>query len=121
MIGISATRSPPVRAEFGFDAVTGRIVASILTDRDVDDASQVEPQRDCHIQAIAGKGRMAWQRDSGYNERARIKGQFARWKHVIGDGLRFHSDQARATKITIATAVLNRMLDLGRPNSARVA
>jgi hypothetical protein len=100
--------------------VTGRIVASILTDRDVDDASQVEPlldqiaepvglflgdggydrtnvyttlddrhpaavivvppradavlsatadtdptQRDCHIQATAGKGRMAWQRDSG--------------------------------------------------------
>jgi hypothetical protein len=30
----------------GFDAVTGRIVASILTDRDVDDASQVEPLLD---------------------------------------------------------------------------
>jgi hypothetical protein len=113
---------PPSGAplHIGFDAVTGRIVASILTD--VDDASQVEPlldqiadpvelflgdggydrtgvytalderhpdakvivppradavlsenaktdptQRDRHIQAIAGKGRMAWQRDSGYN------------------------------------------------------
>ena len=22
-------------------------------------------QRDCHIQGIAGKGRLAWQRDSG--------------------------------------------------------
>lgn len=126
----------------GFDAVSGRIVASILTDRDVDDASQVEPlldqiadpvelflgdggydrtgvyttlderhpaatvvippradavlsataeaeptQRDGHIQAIAGKGRMAWQRDSGYNERARVEGQIARWKQVIGEGL----------------------------------
>ena len=30
----------------GFDAVSGRIVASILTDRDVDDASQVEPLLD---------------------------------------------------------------------------
>ena len=30
----------------GFDAVTGRIVAAILTDRDVDDASQVEPLLD---------------------------------------------------------------------------
>ena len=30
----------------GFDAVTGRIVASILTDRDVDDASQVKPLLD---------------------------------------------------------------------------
>jgi hypothetical protein len=40
--------------------------------------ADTEPtQRDCHIQAIAGKGRMAWQRDSGYNERARVEGQFA--------------------------------------------
>jgi hypothetical protein len=29
-----------------FDAVTGRIVASILTDRDIDDTSQVEPLLD---------------------------------------------------------------------------
>src|SRR4051795_10539104 len=43
-------------------------------------------------------------------QRARVEGQFARWKQVIGDGLRFHSDEARATAI----AVLNRMLD--RPN-----
>ena len=143
----------------GFDAVTGRIVAAILTDRDVDDASQVNPlldqiaepvelflgdggydrtavytaldelhpdatvvvppradavlsataepthQRDRHIQAIAGKGRIAWQRDSGYNERARVEGQFARWKQVIGDGLRFHSDEARATEVAIAAQV----------------
>ena len=54
--------------------------------------ADTEPtQRDCHIQAIAGTGRMAWQRDSGYNERAGVEGQFARWKQVIGDGLRFQS------------------------------
>src|SRR4051812_12060315 len=76
-------------------------------------------QRDRHIQAIAEKGRMAWQRDSGYNQRAGVEGQFARWKQVIGDGLRFHSDEAQAT--AIAAQVLNRMLDLGRPNSVRIA
>jgi hypothetical protein len=82
--------------------------------------AETEPtQRDHHIQAIAGKGRMAWQRDSGYNERARVEGQFARWKQVIGDGLRFHSDEARVTEVAIAAQVLNRMLD--RPNSVRVA
>src|SRR5689334_19312377 len=113
------------KLHIGFDAVSGRIVAAILTDHDVDDASQVEllldriaepvevfmgnggydrtgvyttldqrhpaatvvapprsdavlsttadtepTQRDGHIQAIAGTWRMAWQRDSGYNERA---------------------------------------------------
>ena len=61
---------------------------------------------------------MAWQRDSGYNQRAGVEGQFARWKQVIGDGLRFHSDEARAT--VIAAEVLNRMLDLGRQISVGV-
>jgi hypothetical protein len=40
---------------------------------------------------------------------------------VIGDGLRFHSDETRATEVAIAAQVLNRMLDLGRPDSVRVA
>jgi hypothetical protein len=66
-------------------------------------AADTEPtQHDRHIQAISGKGRMAWQRDGGYNQRARVEGQFARWKQVIGDGLRFHSDQARAIEVAIA-------------------
>ena len=69
------------------------------------------------IQIVA----LHWQRDSGYNERARVEGQFARWKKVIGDGLRFHGDEARAIEVAIATQVLNRMLDLGCPNSVRVA
>ena len=57
--------------------------------------ADTEPtQRDCHIQTIADRGRMAWQRDSGYNQRAGVEGQFGRWKQVIGDGLRFHSDEA---------------------------
>ena len=55
------------------------------------------------------------------DRRAGVEGQFARWKRVIGDGLRFHSDQARATEVAIAAQVLNRMLDLGRPDSVRVA
>ena len=86
------------------------VAVDLALDRQIDPASDAvlsatadtEPtQRDCHIQAIASKGRMAWQRDSGYNERARVEGQFARWKQVIGDGLRFHSDQARATEVAI--------------------
>jgi hypothetical protein len=50
---------------------------------------------------------MAWQRDSGYDERARVEAQFARWKQVIGDGLRFHNDEARATEVAVAAPVLN--------------
>ncbi|WP_452026535.1 hypothetical protein [Azospirillum palustre] len=45
----------------------------------------------------------------------------ARWKGVLSEELRFHSDQAQATEVAMGVAALNRMLDLGRPNSVRVA
>ena len=61
------------------------------------------------------------QRDSGYNVRARVEGQIGRWKRVIGDSLRFHTDKAQAAEVAIAVEVLNHMLDLGRPNSVHVA
>ena len=84
-------------------------------------AATAPTQRDHHIQAINECGRMAWQRDSGYNVRARVEGQIGRWKRVIGDSLRFHTDEAQVAEVAIAVEVLNRMLDLGRPNSVRVA
>jgi hypothetical protein len=40
---------------------------------------------------------------------------------VIGPTLRFYTADAQATEIAIALKVLNRMLDLGCPNSIRVA
>jgi len=44
-----------------------------------------------------------------------------RWKRVISDSLRFNTDKAQAAEVAITVEVLNRMLDLGRPNSVRVA
>ena len=45
----------------------------------------------------------------------------ARFKQVIGPALRFHTDEAQTTETAIAVGVLNRMLDLGRPESVRAA
>jgi len=64
---------------------------------------------------------MAWQKDSGYNLRARVESQIGRWKRVIGDARRFPTDEAQVAEIAIAVEVLNRMLDPGRPSSVRVA
>lgn len=50
-----------------------------------------------------------------------LEGQIGRWKRVIGDSLRFHTDEAQVSEVAIAVEVLNRMLDLGRPNSVRIA
>ncbi len=160
----------------GVDADTGRIMASTLTSKDVDDASQVDPlldqvagsvasvtadgaydqegvaaavaechpeaaiivpprstavpsetaeteltQRDHHLQSIAGHGRAAWQKASGCTRRARAEAAMSRFKQVIGDGLRSRTDRRRATEVDVAVHVLNRMLELGRPISVRVA
>ena len=158
------------------DADTGQIVASVLTDKDADDGSQVGPlldridgavasftgdgaydrddvyaevaarhpdaavvvppranavpseaaetaptQRDRHLRCIAERGRMGWQRASGYNWRALVEADISRWKRVIGDGLRSQTEGRQATEVAIATNVLNRMLDLGRPEYVRTA
>jgi hypothetical protein len=78
-------------------------------------------QRDRHLQLIAEKGRMGWQRASGYTKRARAEAAIGRWKQVIGDRLRAHADEGRATEVEVAGHVLNRMLDLGRPNYVRIS
>jgi hypothetical protein len=158
------------------DADTGRIVASVLTDRDTDDGSQVGPlleqvdgpvasftgdgaydrddvyanvaarhpdavvvvpprasavpsdaaetaptQRDTHLRCIAERGRMGWQRASGYNWRALVEADVSRWKRAIGDGLRSQTDGRQATEVAIAANVLNHMLELGRPEYIRIA
>ena len=64
---------------------------------------------------------MGWQKASGYDRRALVESDVARWKCVIGDGLRSQADGRQATEVAIAADVLNRMLDLGRPEYVRIA
>ncbi len=64
---------------------------------------------------------MGWQRASGYGWRALVESDVSRWKRVIGDGLRPQTDGRQATEVAIAADVLNRMLDLGRPEYVRTA
>ena len=64
---------------------------------------------------------MGWQKWSGYNRRSLVEAAISRRKRVIGDALRSRTDQRRATEVAIAIHALNRMLELGRPNSVRTA
>src|SRR4051794_6629562 len=64
---------------------------------------------------------MGWQKASGYNRRALAEATIGRFKRVIGDGLRSRTDQRQATEMNVAVAVLNRMVELGRPKSVRIA
>src|SRR3954447_13361807 len=84
-------------------------------------AETVPTQRDRHLQLIAEKGRMGWQKVSGYNRRALAEATIGRFKRVIGDGLRSRTDERQATEMNVAVHVLNCMLELGRPKSVRIA
>ena len=110
-------------------------------------AETAPTQRDHHLGSIAKHGRAAWQRASGTTKRARAEAGVGRFKQVIGDvrrawsnqdtvrptpsrrardafrfdGLRSCTDRRRTTEVGVAVHALNRMLDLGRPISVRVA
>ncbi len=86
-----------------------------------DMAETTPSQRDRHLQCIAEHGRMGWQKASGYNRRALAEAAVSRYKRVIGDALRSRTDRRRTTEVAIAVQALNRMLDLGRPESVRIA
>src|SRR4051794_30075415 len=84
-------------------------------------AETVPTQRDRHLRLIAEKGRMGWQKATGYNARARAEAAISRYKRVIGDGLHSRTDRRRATEVNVGVHALNRMLELGRPESVRIA
>jgi len=84
-------------------------------------AETAPTQRDRHLQSIAEHGRASWQKVSGYTKRARAEAAIGRFKQVIGGGLRSRTDERRATEVNVAVRTLNRMLELGRPISVRIA
>ena len=77
--------------------------------------------RDRHIDDISVRGRMGWQRASGYNQRSRAETLMSRWKTVIGPKLMARSFKDQKTEAKIGVRILNRMTELGRPNFERTA
>jgi len=108
------------RAVIGRDPDAAVIVPPRSTAVLSETAETAPTQRDRHLQCIAEKGRMAWQKASGYNRRSRVETAIGHYKQVIGDGLRFHKDERRRTEVGVAVHVLNRMPKLERPISVRI-
>lgn len=63
---------------------------------------------------IETRGRMAWQKSTGYNQRSRIETQMGRWKSVIGAKLKARKFDNQNSEAKIGMLVLNRMTELGR-------
>jgi hypothetical protein len=77
-------------------------------------------QRDRHIRAIAEKGRMAWQKATGYGRRSLIETAIGRYKSIIGSRLRARDFAAQQGEVAIAVEALNRMIQVAKPISVRV-
>lgn len=85
------------------------------------DAATHPTRRDRHIAEIAQRGRLAWQKSTGYNQRSRVETQMGRWKTVISPKLRARNFHNQKTEARIGVRVLNRMTELGRPVFERTA
>ena len=83
-------------------------------------ANTAPTQRDRHLQQIAERGRLGWQKRSGYTRRALVEAAISRYKRVIGDALRSRTHHRQATEIAVAANALNRMLEFGRPRLVRI-
>jgi hypothetical protein len=84
-------------------------------------AQSESTRRSRDLECIAEKGKIGWQRVSGYNKHSRVETAIGRYKHVIGDVLGFRNDGRRATEVAVAVHVLNRMPELGHPIWVRIA
>jgi hypothetical protein len=85
-----------------------------------DDATKQSP-RDRHVRLIAAKGRMAWQRATGYGRRSLGETAVGRYKHLIGPKLRARMLPGQQGEVALAVQALNRMIRVAKPVSVRVA
>jgi hypothetical protein len=76
--------------------------------------------RDRHVQLIAEKGRMAWQKATGYGRCSLVETAIGRYKHIIGSTLRARSNDRQGGEAAITVQVLNRMIRIVKPISVRL-
>jgi hypothetical protein len=77
-------------------------------------------QREAAVQRIRKVGRREWLNESGYRQQARVENGFFRYKSVLGNGLKARSSIAQTREAMIGCRILNRMFELGRPESYAV-
>ncbi len=85
------------------------------------DDDEEQTDRDRHILELASKGRIAWQKAHDYGRRSLVETTIGRYKSIIGDRLHARHDDAQPVETAIGIKVLNRMVNLVKPVSVRVA
>ena len=73
--------------------------------------------RDRAIKQVKQLGRRRWKKTSGYHRQGRVENAFFRYKSIFGEALRARTPAGQRVEALLACCVLNRMTDLGRPES----
>ena len=68
---------------------------------------------------MAERGRIGWQRATGYGLRNQAETAVGRYKHLIGPKLRARGRPAQHGEVALAVQVLNRMIRTAKPVSVR--
>jgi IS5 family transposase len=76
--------------------------------------------RDQNLRRIRQGGRAAWKRESGYHRRSLAETAMFRLKTIFGDRVTAHGFAGQAAQVLVRCAALNRLTQLGRPDSYRV-
>ena len=78
-------------------------------------------QRDQHLLEIERAGRFQWKRTSGYYTQSQAENAFSRFKRTFGGRLRAKREASQEREASLACALLNRMRELGHPQSYAVS
>jgi hypothetical protein len=78
-----------------------------------------QSSRDRHIRLMDERGRIGWQRATGYGRRNLAETAIGRYKHLIGPKLRARTDAGQQGEVALAVQVLNRMIREAKPVTIR--
>ena len=84
-------------------------------------ATTSSTQRDEHLGSIEGDGLFAWKRTSGYYAQSYTENALTRYKRTFGSHMRAKRDTSQKRETVLACELLNRMRELGRPQSYPVS
>ena len=83
-------------------------------------AESAPTPRDKHLTATERDDLFAWKQTSAVDAQSHAENAFARFKRVLGGGLRAKRDASQERETMIACNLLNRMRELGRQQSYRL-
>jgi len=100
-----------------------RVTVLIPPGRGAQPSSSPSPgqrERNRNIRSMRKLGREEWYATSGYSRRSLVENAVFRYRTIFGPAMRSRSLGNQRVEMNLACKILNRMTDLGMPDSVRV-